>query len=34
MSMSSMTLPVSPKLKLTNLGLVEVQGRAWSDPLV
>ncbi|NUP40464.1 MAG: adenine deaminase [Streptomyces sp.] len=34
MSVSTMTLPVSPQIKLTDLGLVRVVDRAWEDPVV
>ncbi len=32
MSVSTLSLPVGPRLKLTDLGLVDVERRAWADP--
>ncbi|MGP4011404.1 adenine deaminase [Streptomyces sp. 4N124] len=34
MSLSTMTLPVSPRIKLTDRGLVRVVDRAWEEPVV
>ena len=34
MSLSTLSLPVSPRLKLTDKGLVDVDHRTWADPLV
>jgi adenine deaminase len=34
MSLSTLSLPVSPQLKLTDKGLVDVERRTWADPLV
>ncbi|MFN8525822.1 MAG: adenine deaminase C-terminal domain-containing protein [Chloroflexota bacterium] len=34
MSFSTISLPVSPSLKLTNLGLVDVANREWADAVV
>ena len=31
MSVSTLSLPVSPTLKLTDQGLVDVDRRAWAD---
>jgi adenine deaminase len=34
MSVSTLSLPVSPKLKLTDKGLVDVERRAWADETI